>query len=87
MLRLIKGGKAPTVPVVPGPDGATRGDAPPCVACEAAGDVIRVPILLADGSCAVVCLDGHECGKRYRRGASPSSYAAALRGEILGVAP
>lgn len=73
---------APVVPVVPGP-----GDVPPCVACDATGGVIRVPMIIEGGGAVVVCLDGHECAKRYRKGASPASYGAALRGELLGVAP
>lgn len=83
----LRAGKAAVPVVVPGPGGITRGPVPPCVPCGAAGGVIRVPMILPDGEAIVVCLDGHECAKRYRRGASPASYAAALRGEILGVSP
>jgi hypothetical protein len=85
MLRLIPG-RGPKAPVVPGPDGATPAAIPPCLACGSS-TVLRVPAVLEDGSAAVVCHDGGECAKRYRGGASPASYAAALRGEILGVAP
>ena len=85
MLRLNKG-KPPEVPVVAGADGARQGEIPSCVACGSS-TVLRVPAVLEDGSAAVVCHDGHECAKRYRRGASPASYAAGLRGEILGVTP
>lgn len=35
----------------------------------------------------VVCTDPAECVERYRQGTSAESYAAALRGEILAVAP
>lgn len=87
MLNLRKGKPPASEPVVPGPDGARRGDIPPCVPCGASGGVLRVPMILPDGEAIVVCLDGHECAKRYRRGASPASYAAGLRGEILGIAP
>lgn len=87
MLRLIRGNKPPEVPVVPGPDGARRGSIPRCVACNVDGGVIRVPMIIEGGEAIVVCLDGHECAKRYRRGASPASYGAALRGELLGIAP
>lgn len=87
MLRLIRGGAVGRAPVVvPGPDGAAPGVIPPCVACGSS-TVTRVPAVLEDGDAAVVCLDGHECAKRYRRGASPASYGAALRGELLAVAP
>lgn len=75
-----------SAPVVPGPDGATRGEPPACVACKAS-TVTRVPFIAEGGEAIVVCLDPVECTKRYRKGASPASYAAALRGEILGVAP
>jgi hypothetical protein len=85
MPRMIERGK-PAPVVVPSPDGATPGIVPPCVACGSSA-VTRVPTLLGDGSCAVVCLDGTECAPRYRRGATPESYAAALRGEMLAVAP
>lgn len=85
MLRLNRG-RPPEVPAVAGPDGATPGEIPPCLACGSS-TVLRVPAVLEDGSAAVVCQDGHECAKRYRRGASPASYAAGLRGEILGVTP
>jgi hypothetical protein len=80
-------GRAPVV--VAGPDGATPGVIPPCVACGCS-TVLRVPALVGaegDGYAIVVCHDAVECAKRYRRGASPESYAAALRGELLGVAP
>jgi hypothetical protein len=46
-----------------------------------------VPAVVAPDLAVVVCLDGHECAKRYRQGMSPESYAAALRGEILAVTP
>lgn len=84
-MRLTRG-KGLSAPVIAGPDGATPGVIPPCVACGCS-TVLRVPAVLADGTAAVVCHDGHECAVRYRRGASPASYAAGLRGEILGIAP
>ena len=82
-------GKRWAVPVIPGPDGARAATLPipACVACGTTGSGIRVPLLLADGSAIVVCLDGQQCAVRYRAGTSPESYAAALRGEILGVTP
>ncbi len=87
MVRLIKGRAAGRAPVVvPGPDGATVGVIPPCIACGAT-TVTRVPAILADGATAVVCQDARECTARYRQGASPASYGAALRGELLAVAP
>ena len=73
-------GRAPVV--VPGPDGATPAAVPACVACGSS-TVIRVPVVLDEVGAAVVCLDATECAKRYRRGVSPESYAAELRGEIL----
>ena len=86
--RLIKRGSgAPAGPVVvPGPAGATVGIIPSCVACGS-DRTTRVPVLLGDGSCGVACADAHGCAVRYRAGASPASYAAGLRGEILAVAP
>ncbi len=76
-------GRAPVV--VPGPEGATPGVVPACVACGC-DTVTRVPAVLAGGA-VVLCLDSGECAKRYRNGTSPESYAAALRGELLAVAP
>jgi hypothetical protein len=46
-----------------------------------------VPLQIEGGEWIIVCHDGHACAERYRQGASPESYAAGLRGEILGVAP
>lgn len=83
MLRL---NRKPEPVVVPGPDGARQREVPSCVACGSS-TVLRVPAVLEDGSVGIVCHDGHECAKRYRRGASPESYAAGLRGEILAVTP
>ncbi len=82
-----KGAAALPVPVSPGPAGARRGAVPPCVPCGTTGSGTRVPLQLPDGEWIVMCQDGHECAVRYRKGTSPASYAAALRGEILGVAP
>lgn len=57
----------------------------PCDACRtrsakrakaAVGDVL-----------VVLCVDAPACCDRYRGHTSPESYAAALRGELLGVAP
>jgi hypothetical protein len=42
---------------------------------------------VVDGIELALCLDFAGCAARYRGGTSPSSYAAALRGELLGVAP
>jgi hypothetical protein len=52
------------------------------VACTA-DRTTRIPVLLGDGSCGVVCSDAHGCAVRYRGGVSPESYAAELRGDIL----
>ncbi len=79
--------KQPSVPVIPGPEGAKRGPVPPCVACKTTGSGTRVPLLIGPDEAVIVCHDGHECAVRYRGGMSPASYGAALRGELLGVAP
>ncbi len=76
-------GRAPVV--VPGPDGASVGIVPACVACGCS-TVTRVP-MVSDAEALVLCLDAVECTRRYRSGASPESFAAGLRGELLAVAP
>jgi len=73
MLNL--GGRRAPVP-------ATPVGVQPCVACTA-DRTTRIPVLLGDGSCSVVCSDAHGCAVRYRGGVSPESYAAELRGDIL----
>lgn len=67
--------------VVPGPDGATPGELPACVACGCS-TALRVP-----AGELVLCLDAAACCDRYRGGVSPATYAAGLRGELLAVAP
>lgn len=59
---------------------------PPCTACGTTGSGTRVPMPIAGGETIIVCHDGHECAVRYRGGVSPETYAAGLRGELLGVA-
>lgn len=76
----------PAVPVAPGPEGASVGIVPACVACGCA-TATRVPVVLDEIGTGVLCLDPVECAKRYRRGMSAESFAAGLRGEILAVAP
>jgi hypothetical protein len=86
MLKLGKRWESP--PVIPGPDGATRPrTVPACVPCGTTGSGTRVPLQIEGGEWIIVCHDGHACAERYRQGASAESYAAGLRGEILGVAP
>lgn len=77
------------VPVAPGPEGAQLPSLPipACAACGTTGSATRVPMRISDDEAIVICLDGHECGVRYRAGMSPESYAAGLRGELLAVAP
>jgi hypothetical protein len=75
------------VVVIPGRDGAHPGAVPPCDACGTTGSGTRVPFIISENEAIVLCLDGHECATRYRHGASPESYAAGLRGELLAVAP
>lgn len=72
-------------PVVPGPDGANRGPAPACDACGS--DSANRTAGLLEGIAAVLCVDACACALRYRRGVSPATYAAGLRGELLAVAP
>jgi len=71
-------GRKTVVPVIPGPDGATAGGS-----CDACGKGGRFEPLGSDG----LCIDFRACIARYRSRASPDSYAAGLRGEILAVAP
>jgi hypothetical protein len=77
-------GRAPVV--VAGNDGAAPGKIPPCVACGC-DTVIRVPAVVGPDMAVVLCMDAANCTIRYRNGASPESYAAGLRGELLGVTP
>jgi hypothetical protein len=72
--------------VITGPDGPAQGTIPPCVACGCS-TVLRVPAVVGPDMAVVICHDATECTKRYRKGASPASYAAGLRGELLAVAP
>lgn len=74
-------------PFIAGPAGVSPPTlpVPPCVACGTSGSAVRVPLLVVDSDkstlAVVVCLDGHECGVRYRHGASPEAYANnVLRG-------
>lgn len=75
----------PATPVNPGPDGARKGSALKCNACGSQ-TANRAPRVVGRDIVAMLCVDAAECCKRYRRGASPESYAAALRGEILAAA-
>jgi hypothetical protein len=72
-------------PVLVGSEAPTQGPPHACVACGTT-DGVRVPAVLQAGAVAL-CRDAGACCARYRRGVSPQTYAAALRGEILGVAP
>lgn len=75
-------------PVVPGPDGAVQLIAKTeaqCVACLNVSSATHID-WLGDMS-ARLCNDANACTNRYRDGVSPESYAAALRGELLAVAP
>lgn len=87
MLRLIRGGERSEVPVVPGPEGAKRRPMPACDACSTDADATRCLHVVGPDLVVMLCRNAAACARRYRRGASPESYAAALRGEILGVAP
>jgi len=82
----FKPGRAAVVPFVAGPAGITRGPIPPCIACGSDA-APRELVALDKTASGMLCLNGHECAKRYRRGASPASYGLALRGELLAVAP
>lgn len=75
-------------PVVPGPDGAVRAIAVTEAQCTACLNVSTATHIewLGDMS-ARLCDDADACTNRYRDGASPESYAAGLRGELLAVAP
>jgi hypothetical protein len=86
MLRLINSGGRPEVPVNPGPAGVQRKPLPPCDACATDADASRCMHVVGPDLVAVLCRDGAACCRRYRRGASPDSFAAGLRGEILGIA-
>lgn len=77
------------VPVVPGPDGAQAvGIAVVLGACDACGtrSAARAKVAV-DMSVIVLCTDASACCDRYRGHVSPETYAAGLRGELLGVAP
>jgi hypothetical protein len=80
--RAVRPAKPLPTPVVPGREPA------PTAACSAcsADRTTRVREVRA-GIELVLCLDAHGCCVRYRRSTTPESYAAALRGEILAVAP
>ncbi len=69
------------VPVVPGPVREQEA----CAACgstTAPRNTQRV-----EGIVMELCHNAMNCTGRYRRGVSPATYAAGLRGEILAVAP
>lgn len=66
--------------VIPGPDGAVRPTGFACGACGKGG--LYEP--LDDNE---LCVDFRACIARWRGDMSPASYGAALRGEILAVAP
>jgi hypothetical protein len=83
MLRLTR--KSPAV--VPGPGGATPAPAPRCDACETDADPTRCLHVVGPDLVVMLCRNAAACARRYRGGASPASYAAGLRGEILGVTP
>jgi hypothetical protein len=84
MLRLIR---KPEPVVVPGAGGATRAPLPPCDACSTDADATRCLHVVGPDLVVLLCRDAAACARRYRGGASPESYAAGLRGEILGVTP
>lgn len=73
-------------PYVAGQDGARPGTLRACVACGAMAKTVgaTVPLKGMDGW---VCADFTACVVRYRQGVSPESFAAGLRGEILGITP
>lgn len=78
----------PPVPVMPGPEGeqAAVAGIGPCQACGSRERPRR--LRWPDGDTLFpLCADFAACCRAYRNGASPESYAAGLRGEILGVAP
>lgn len=57
-------------------------------ACSACGTSSAARLRACDGGIELVlCTDADACCDRYRGHTSPESYAAALRGELLGVAP
>lgn len=72
---------APRPVVIPGPE-------PTPAACDACGSTTApVARAVVDGIELAACLDFAGCCARYRFGTGPGTYAACLRGEILGVAP
>lgn len=79
-MRLIRPA-APDVPVIPGREPAPG----TCEACGSSHELAARTVI--DGFDMTLCLDVGACAQRYRRGASPESYALALRGELLAVAP
>lgn len=80
--RVVRG--RATVPAVPA-------DRPVTEDCAACGRGDRNGVLrtrqVVDGVDMALCLDYFACAERYRGRVSPASYGAALRGEILAVAP
>lgn len=77
----------PAPPVIPGPDGAIVPGSveAQCDACKRRS--VAVHIEWPDSVAIWLCDDVDACSRRYRDGASPESYAAGLRGELLAVAP
>jgi len=73
-------------PVIAGSAAPTQGPPLACVACETT-EGVRVPAILDEIGASVLCRDAMACCDRYRGGASPETYAAGLRGELLAVAP
>lgn len=78
-------GSAPVV--VPGPAGIERAERPNCDACETDADPTRTLHVVGPDLAVVLCRNAAACARRYRRGVSPETFAAGLRGELLAVAP
>lgn len=80
MLNLIR---KPEPVIVPGAGGATQGPRPPCDACGTDADPTRCLHVVGPDLVVILCRDASACAHRYRKGVSPASYAAELRGDIL----
>lgn len=83
MFSVGKGPARGVASVLPGLAGGVLG---PCDACgirEGAGRTRKI----VDREWLLLCDDAAACAKRYRRGVSPGTFAAGLRGELLAVAP
>jgi len=79
--RTVRPARSVGIAVVPGRE-------TPPHECSACGSTTAPAAhAVADGIELVLCLDFAGCAARYRSGTSPVSYAAALRGELLGLAP